>query len=268
MLMLQSGLMSSHKTIASLLTTAVSAAAVLTFAVPAANADISGQVNTNGSAITSSRSFPSYSAARKDLTVEHTSTDVEDSADWGSTESLDVPQTKSQAEKDREDAEAKAKAEEEARIKAEAEAAAALAAQSQAASRSQQRTSPSDSSSASTSAASVAEVSGNAGAAVAAAYSLLGQSMDCTALVSAALAAGGINFHGWPEEYANLGEHVTEPQPGDILVYRYTGGFNGGVHWDHVAIYVGNGKAVHGGWNGSNVVVAGMMNPDIIVRVF
>lgn len=282
--MLQSWPMSSNKTIASLLATAVSVAAVFIFAVPAAHADISGDSNANGTAVTSFRSFPSYTTARKDLTVEHTSTDVEDTADWGSTESLDVPQTKSQAEKDRESEEAKAKEEAEARAKEEAAAAEALAAEAQAASRSQQRTaqngandetvsgesgesSESASSSAGSTSSSV-EVSGNAGAAVAAAYALLGQSMDCTALVSAALAAGGINFHGWPEEYAGLGEHVSEPQPGDILVYRYTGGWNGGAHWDHVAIYVGNGQAIHGGWNGTTVALAGMMNPDVIVRVF
>lgn len=266
-----------------MLATAVSVAALFTFAVPSAQANINGEANANGTAVTSFRSFPSYSAVRKDLTVEHTSTDVETSADWGSTESLDVPQTKSQAEQEREAAQAKEKAEAEARAKAEAEEAEQLAAQaqSQAASRSQQRTSQSESSSAATSgesssssssasssSSSVAEVSGNAGAAVAAAYALIGQSMDCTALVSAALAAGGINFHGWPEEYASLGEHVSEPQPGDILVYRYTGGWNGGSHWDHVAIYVGNGQAIHGGWNGSTVALAGMMNPDVIVRVF
>ena len=47
-------------------------------------------------------------------------------------------------------------------------------------------------------------VSAGAGASIDRAYSLIGQSMDCTALVSQALAARGINFHGWPEEYVNV----------------------------------------------------------------
>ena len=55
--------------------------------------------------------------------------------------------------------------------------------------------------------------------------------MDCTALVSQALAARGINFHGWPEEYVNVpGGHVVTDgslQPGDILIYANTGGWNG-----------------------------------------
>ena len=67
--------------------------------------------------------------------------------------------------------------------------------------------------------------------------------MDCTALVSQALAARGINFHGWPEEYVNVpGGHVVTDgslQPGDILIYANTGGWNGGAHYDHVALYVG-----------------------------
>lgn len=283
--MLQSGTMSSKSTIASMITTVAAMTVVCTFAVPSAHADINGTEST-ATAVTSSRSFPSFStAARQNLTTEHTSTDVEDEAEWGDIDALDVPKTKSQAQQEAE--RAKAKAEEEARAKAEAEAAAALEAQSQAASRSNQRTtmsgddttSSSTSSSSSSSAgttgtaagSSSATVSGSAGAAIAKAYSLLGQSMDCTALVSAALAAGGINFHGYPEQYAALGTQVSslaEAKPGDLLIYRYTGGWNGGAHWDHIALYVGDGQAIHGGWNGSTVALAGTLNPDLIIRVF
>ncbi|WP_239512455.1 NlpC/P60 family protein [Bifidobacterium aerophilum] len=248
-----------------MLATAVSAVAVLSFAAPSAYANINGEIT--GTAVTSSRSFPSYTVVRQDLTVEATSTDAEDGADWGSTESLDVPHTKSQAQKDQEEAEARAKAAAEEAAQAQAQAQAEAEQQAQAASRSAERTSQSSTTTTPTTSGTT-EVSGNAGSAIAAAYALIGQSMDCTALVSAALAAGGINFHGWPEEYAQLGKQVTDPQPGDILIYRYTGGWNGGVHWDHVALYVGNGQAIHGGWNGSTVALAGMMEPDLIIRVF
>ena len=50
--------------------------------------------------MTSTKSFPSYTQVRKDLTTEATATSVEDNADWGGIENLDVPQTESQAEKD------------------------------------------------------------------------------------------------------------------------------------------------------------------------
>lgn len=109
-------------------------------------------------------------------------------------------------------------------------------------------------------------VSAGAGASIDRAYSLIGQSMDCTALVSQALAARGINFHGWPEEYVNVpGGHVVTDgslQPGDILIYANTGGWNGGAHYDHVALYVGNGQAVHGGWNGYSVALASAMTEN------
>ena len=62
--------------------------------------------------MTSTKSFPSYTQVRKDLTTEATATSVEDNADWGGIENLDVPQTESQAEKDV--AAAKKAAEEEA----------------------------------------------------------------------------------------------------------------------------------------------------------
>lgn len=92
---------------------------------------------------------------------------------------------------------------------------------------------------------------------------LVGQHMDCTMLVSKAIyAATGIWFHGWPEDYANM-PGVTEvnwkdAQPGDILIYPDGSSFdmNGRGHADHVAIYAGNGMAVHGGWNGYTVAIA------------
>ena len=198
--------------------------------------------------MTSTKSFPSYTQVRKDLTTEATATSVEDNADWGGIENLDVPQTESQAEKDA--AAAKKAAEEEAN----------------AASRNESRSSVTYSDAS-------GSVSAGAGASIDRAYSLIGQSMDCTALVSQALAARGINFHGWPEEYVNVpGGHVVTDgslQPGDILIYANTGGWNGGAHYDHVALYVGNGQAVHGGWNGYSVALASAMTEKltIVVRI-
>lgn len=242
-------------------TTIVTALCVLTVAAPTAQADVSG-AQLQGDAVTATRSFPSVDAVRKDLLTEHTSTDVEDDATWGGIEDLDVPQTKSQAEKDAE-AEAKAQAEAAAKAAEEAEAARRLA-EAQSASRSDQRDALQEFT------FDDSSVSEDAGSMVSAAYALIGQQMDCTALVSAALRAAGINFHGWPEDYASVGTEVTDGtlKPGDILIYKYTGGWNGGRHWDHVALYVGNGKAIHGGWNGSTVALAGMLNPDKVIRVF
>ncbi|WP_422935684.1 NlpC/P60 family protein [Sinomonas sp. P47F7] len=87
------------------------------------------------------------------------------------------------------------------------------------------------------------------GAAIAAAaYAQLGVHQDCTALVTNALAAVGIYYHGWPAGYLSLGRTVSaaEAQPGDLAYYQ-----NGGMGMAHIAVYVGNGMAVHGGWNGN-----------------
>lgn len=79
----------------------------------------------------------------------------------------------------------------------------------------------------------------------------IGVNQDCTALVSNALRAVGINHHGWPASYKSLGRSVSaaEAQAGDIAYYA-----DGGAGVAHVAIYAGNGQAVHGGWNGNQTV--------------
>lgn len=84
-----------------------------------------------------------------------------------------------------------------------------------------------------------------------AALAQLGRIQDCTALVTNALRAVGISFHGWPAGYLTLGRLVTAEQaaPGDLLYYA-----NGGTGVAHIAVYIGGGMAVHGGWNGNQTV--------------
>lgn len=92
-----------------------------------------------------------------------------------------------------------------------------------------------------------AAASGMGATIAAAAYAQIGIGQDCTALATNALAAAGINYHGWPAGYLSLGRTVSaaEAQPGDLAYYQ-----NGGAGMAHIAVYVGNGMAVHGGWNG------------------
>ena len=90
----------------------VAVSALLGAAVPAASAG-GAMADTT---VTATRSFPKTTAAKRDFLAEHTSTDVESNADWGGIESLDVPQTESQAEKDQ-------KAQEQAEAEAQAQAA-------------------------------------------------------------------------------------------------------------------------------------------------
>lgn len=81
-----------------------------------------------------------------------------------------------------------------------------------------------------------------------AAYAQIGVYQDCTMLVTNSLRAVGINFHDWPIGYFTLGYQVSrlDALPGDLVYYA-----NGGGGWAHIAVYAGNGRAVHGGFNGN-----------------
>jgi len=99
-----------------------------------------------------------------------------------------------------------------------------------------------------------------------AAYAQLGRYQDCTMLVTNSLKSIGINFHDWPAGYASLGKEVplSEAQPGDILIYK-----DGGLGVGHVAIYAGNGKAIHGGWLGNQTFLnsANIGSGAVYIRV-
>lgn len=109
--------------------------------------------------------------------------------------------------------------------------------------------------------------SGSKNAAIAqAALAQLGRFQDCTALVSNSLKAVGINHHGWPISYVALGTRVAPSQalPGDLIYY-----VNGGMGLAHIAVYIGNGVAVHGGWQGNRTVTfsANVGSGPVFIRV-
>ena len=91
-------LMSIARKTVSFMTALVAAGTLFVATAPVASAE-------DAEVTTSSRSFPKVTTVRKDLFAESTSTSVDQDADWGGIEALDVPQTKSQAEKDAEAAE-------------------------------------------------------------------------------------------------------------------------------------------------------------------
>jgi cell wall-associated NlpC family hydrolase len=99
-----------------------------------------------------------------------------------------------------------------------------------------------------------------------AAYAQIGVAQDCTALATNALAAAGINFHGWPAGYLSLGPTVSaaDAKPGDLIYYQ-----NGGMGMAHIAVYVGNGQAIHGGWNGGTTALysANVGSGPVFIRV-
>ena len=116
-------------------------------------------------------------------------------------------------------------------------------------------------------AATTQVASSNKGAAIyQAALAQLGKFQDCTMLVTNALKAVGINFHDWPAGYMNLGTVVpaSQAQPGDLIYYA-----NGGTGLAHIAVYAGNGQAVHGGWLGNQTALntANVGSGAVYIRV-
>ena len=201
----------------------VAVSALLGAAVPAASAG-GAMADTT---VTATRSFPKTTAAKRDFLAEHTSTDVESNADWGGIESLDVPQTESQAEKDQ-------KAQEQAEAEAQAQAAQAQAqAESQAASRSSDRAS-----------ISVPTAPASATGQALADYALQFQGYpyvaggntpsgwDCSGFVQWVFAQFGVSLPHYSGAQMSVGTAVgsiAEAAPGDII-----------VNTQHAAIYIGN----------------------------
>lgn len=207
----------------------VAVSASLGAAVPAASAG-SAMADTT---VTATRSFPKTTAAKRDFLAEHTSTDVESNADWGGIESLDVPQTESQAEKDRKTQE-----------QAEAEAQAAQAqtqtqAEAQTASRSSERADIS----------SVPTAPASATGQALADYALQFQGYpyvsggntpsgwDCSGFVQWVFAQFGVSLPHYSGAQMSVGTAVgsiAEAAPGDII-----------VNTQHAAIYIGNGMVIN-----------------------
>lgn len=210
----------------------VAVSAMLGAAVPAASAGNA----VAGTTVTATRSFPKTTTAKRDFLAEHTSTDIESNADWGGIESLDVPQTESQAEKDQ-------KAQEQAKAEAQAQAAqeqAQAQAQTgaQAASRSSERAN-----------ISVPTAPASATGQALADYALQFQGYpyvaggntpsgwDCSGFVQWVFAQFGVSLPHYSGAQMSAGTAVgsiAEAAPGDII-----------VNAQHAAIYIGNGMVIN-----------------------
>lgn len=231
--------MTTMKRSISIAAAAIAATLAFSGVAPAAIATDSAQSTDY---VVSTRSFPKVNTAKTNLLAEATSTDVDKDSNWGGLGSMDVPQTKSTAEKE---AEAAAAAEKKA-----AEEAAAKAAQEQAAaaSRSEQRESLDTTSTQSTTTTTPTVPTRKNGAAIAAyAQQFVGapyvaggttpSGWDCSGFVMYVFAQFGISLPRTSGAQAMVGTAVpslAQAQPGDIIA-------NG----NHAAIYVGNGMIVN-----------------------
>lgn len=208
----------------------VTVSAMLGAAVPAASAGNA----VAGTTVTATRSFPKTTTAKRDFLAEHTSTDIESNADWGGIESLDVPQTESQAEKDQ-------KAQEQAKAEAQAQATqeqAQAQTGAQAASRSSERAN-----------ISVPTAPASATGQALADYALQFQGYpyvaggntpsgwDCSGFVQWVFAQFGVSLPHYSGAQMSAGTAVgsiAEAAPGDII-----------VNAQHAAIYIGNGMVIN-----------------------
>lgn len=100
--------------------------------------------------------------------------------------------------------------------------------------------------------APAAAASGAGAIMLSSAYAQLGAMQDCTILVEQALRAAGHSVGDLaPAQLAAYGTPVSNPQPGDMIYYA-----NGGAGVPHIAIYIGDGQAIHSGMNGNQTVIA------------
>lgn len=67
-----------------------------------------------------------------------------------------------------------------------------------------------------------------------------------------------------PDNFLQIATQVSlnNLQPGDLLYYA-----NNGSGISHIAVYVGNGQAVHGGYGGAHVVLASMYLPNASIPI-
>ena len=218
--------MTNVKNIISTSVAVIAMGAMFACVAPFASAD-----SAQTSAVVSSRSFPKASSVKKNLFAESTSTSVDDNSKWGGIETLDVPQTESQAEK-----EAAAAA---AAQKAADEAAAAQSATAADARRCDRR--------ASIPQVDLGKMTGTG--AELASFSLKFQGYpyvaggntpagwDCSGFVQYVFSQFGISLPRTSGAQATVGTLVAslaDAKPGDILA-------NG----THAAIYIGNGQVMN-----------------------
>ncbi|NMM94170.1 peptidase P60 [Bifidobacterium sp. DSM 109957] len=212
---------------------AVAATGILCAGVaPAAN-------SAEESAVVSSRSFPKVVSVKKNLLAEASSTAVDDASNWGGIENLNVPETESQAEKE---AAAQQQADEQAAQQ-----------QAEAANRSSQREALGNSDAAGTAdgtgtdstAGSVEAPAANSSIGAYAAqfvgypYVYGGNTpagWDCSGFTQWVFAQFGKNIGRTTYQQVNAGVHVTDPQPGDLMI---------STDVSHAGIYLGNGLMIH-----------------------
>lgn len=76
---------------------------------------------------------------------------------------------------------------------------------------------------------------------------------DCSGLVQYVFAQSGVKLPRSSREQSDIGHKIDldDAEPGDLLFYSFTGS-----RIDHVAVYLGDGQAVHAPASGRQIIVA------------
>lgn len=81
---------------------------------------------------------------------------------------------------------------------------------------------------------------------------------DCSGLTRWAYAQLGIDIPHSATKQAGSGRLVTDPQPGDIVLF----GYKGSKSYYHAALYIGGGKVVHAGFRrGTTTQIISISSP-------
>lgn len=85
------------------------------------------------------------------------------------------------------------------------------------------------------------------------------EGFDCSGLTQYVYAQSGVRLPRSTREQHSAGKPIplAQARPGDLLFYRFTGKSK----IDHVAIYLGDGEALHAPVSGKKVIVAKVSDP-------
>jgi cell wall-associated NlpC family hydrolase len=74
---------------------------------------------------------------------------------------------------------------------------------------------------------------------------------DCSGLVRWTYERFGIELPHSANKQGHLGKRVSDPKPGDIVVFAY----NGSTNFYHAAIYIGNGKIINAHYGARSTII-------------
>jgi cell wall-associated NlpC family hydrolase len=74
---------------------------------------------------------------------------------------------------------------------------------------------------------------------------------DCSGLVRWTYERFGLELPHSADKQAHLGKRVSNPVPGDIVVFAY----NGSTNFYHAAIYIGNGKIINAHYEADTTII-------------